>query len=565
MKRILSLIPGSIFQFMGLALMLFLYWWAAQLAGPPGGKELYLLETAREALYNQRFYYPTYNEALHPPVAPLLAVVMSVIFKLFSVKVLLARAVVLLLAILSVVIFYFVGARLLNATVGALAAGLLIATWGFFTNSHIVNGAMLYFSLVIFSFLLFYHWYDSAYRSRTFARSLLYHFILLGIALGLAFCTYGIPGILFPVLIMFSTLAIANKLEMLADIRYPWLLMPLAVVVFVWMVLGVFAIGPVSFLNALFTIRPGFSYLWEPLTYFLPVLPLFLPAMFAKDIWGRALLTHYKSLFLMVSWLAWSLIFLVLCPELHEAFSLLAIAPAVLWLGYYLGEVFRNPLVPFSLQLVVDGIILVGLVVSVCFILLTFQIVPKEMMQPFVVLSFSLPLISIVLLLLRDFTISRLMPLYLIPCAVFVCILAKVTIEPLIQFQPDQELYRHLSMQELADPNAAILQWGSENGPSMIRFITPLKNKITSVNDQAQLEALIQTRTGLLYLVLPEEHFYTLPYSVRQMGYIQGVSWQWRQPLTLSLLIDALRNETMDFEALTEPVFLFKVPVELDT
>lgn len=565
MKRIFSLIPGTIYEFFGIALLIAMYWWTIQWGAPPIGKELHLLEAAREALNNQKFYYPTYNESLYIPVAPLLTVLISLLFKFLSIKLLLIRGVMLMISISALFAFYSLGVRVFHASVGVLGAGFILATWGFFSNSSAVNGAMLYFLLVVLAFLLFYHWFDSAFRSRTYARSLYPCFILLGILFGLAFCAQGIPGVLFPVVVMLITLAVSGKLALLKDVHYSWMLLPFAGIVLLWSVLGAISIGFVPFILVLSRINPAFLYLGEPILYLIPIIPLLLPSLFAKDIWGRAVLTYNRGLLLLITWFFAALIFLFLFSEMHEAFSLLIIAPALLWMAFYLSEIFRNPLIPRSLQLVVDGLILSGLFLSVCLIIITFQIVPPSLSPLFVLFSSLLPLISLALLFLRDSSISRALPVYIIPSALVLCILAKMTIEPLIRFKPDQELYRLFPAYELQHSDTAIIEWISdEQSPSVIRFITPLSNRVMAVNDPIAMESLIQTRQGLLYLVIPEAQFYNLPFSVREMGSIVKTSWRWKEPLTIPLVVRALLDETLDFEALSEPVFLFKIPTTPD-
>jgi hypothetical protein len=268
----------------------------------------------------------------------------------------------------------------------------------------------------------------------------------------------------------------------------------------------------------------------------------------------------------MVAWLGWSFVFLLFCSDFHESFSLLAISPLIVWLGFYLSEIFRNPLFPFPLQLAVDSMIFTGLLLSVVLMILTFQIVPHPMIGGFVLLSFVLAILSIVMLLLRDYTISRLLPSYLLPFSLLICVLAKLTIEPLFYHNSAQELARLLPRQTLETANTTILEWAdnAQNTASMIRFITPLKNKVFMVNSEEQLEAKIQTRQGSVYLILPEAQFYDLPASVRGMGYPMGSSWQWKVPLSFTLLTQALFNETLDFKALSEPVILFKIPAMPD-
>lgn len=550
-------------EILGLILLVLIYWWASQMAGSLSGKELHLLEAARETLQNHRFFYPSYNfnDTLQIPSSPLLATFISIVFQFFSTTLLSARIIVLILSLLTLLIFYVLGSRLFHPSVGALSAGFALATWGFFSNSHALNGAVLYLMLVLIIFLLFFHWFDSAFRSRTFARSLYVHFALIGFTLGLTFCTHGIPGLLFPVVVMISAVALSNRIELLKDVHYPWLAVPFGVVILLWSIMGILSVGPLAFLKTLFPISPNLAYLGEPILYFLPSLPLIIPGLFSKDMWSRALMTYHKALFLMGAWVAWSLIFLLLFGNLHEAFSLLLMMPALLWLGFYLNEIFRNPIIPFSLQITVDSMILFGLIASVCSVILTFQIVPPDLRIGFIAFSFVLTLSSMALVFLRDLTISRALPMYIIPCSLLLCILAKGALEPLFLFQPAQTLSPLISSEKLNVQGASILEWThTDPSPSITRFLTPLKNSVTFINDQDTLEALIQTRQGPMYLLIPEDQFYSLPYSVREEGYPLGTSWRWRKPLTLWTLVQALYDETLDFNTLSEPMMLFEVP-----
>lgn len=547
----------------GLLLLLLVYGWAVNTTPLPVGKELYLLESAREALLNPGLYYPTYNHNLHIPVSPLLSVITSLLFWVMGTAIFSARVLVLVFAAASLVLFYMLGSRTFHQQVGMLSAGFLLATWGFFYNSHIANGAVLYFGLICLIFLLFFHWFDSAYRSRTYAKSLFPNFILIGLALGLAFCASGIPGVLFPLAVMATTLAISNRMELAAEVHYAWLWGPFLLVVGIWCVLGAPAVGFVPFVLAQVRFQPNITYLLEPVLYILPVLPFLAPALFTKDIWSRAVVSYQKTLYLLVAWLGWGLVFLLLCRDYHEAFSLLVICPAVLWVGFYLSEIFRNPLFPMALQLVLDSLILGGFVASIAIILLTFQLAPPSLFGHFVTLSFALAVSSILLLLLKELTISRVMPFYLIPCSLLLCVLLQSTLLPLFQSDPNPELLQAFPTQEFASRNLTILHWqDNPEKPSIWRLISPMKTKVAAVNNRTQLESLIQTRSGPLYLILPEKQFYDLPYGVKESGYLIGTSWQWREPLSVFTLLHALSNEMLDFNTLAEPVYLFQVPAD---
>lgn len=562
MKHILPFLQGSLAELSGLVLLMLVYWWATQLAVPPSGKELHLLEAAREAVTNHHFFYPTYNETVLVPVSPLLTVFVSLIFKFFATTILTARTLILVLSFVSLLLFYVLGSRIFHPTVGLLSTGFMIASWGFFTNSHMANGAMLYLLLMIISFMLFFHWFDIAFRSRTFAKSLYVHFSMLGFTLGMAFCTLGIPGLLFPLLVMLTSIVLSKRPEILKDIQYTWLLVPLGVIILLWLILGSLSVGFLTFISTLFPLQAKWQLLAEPLIYLLPVLPLILPAVLSKDIWNRGFISYQKRLCLMFAWLIWSLIFLGLFGSFHEVFALMAIAPVILWLGFYLSEVFRNPLFPFSLQLTLDFMIILALATSVCCIILTMQVVPPQLVDNFVLLTFALPGIAILLLLLRDFTISRLFPAYVIPFSLLLCILAKGSLVSLLEFHPAQELASTLSMEKLQQPHSSILEWSPhQDTPSIIRFSTPLENKVKIVSHQAELESAIQTREGPLYLILPESVFYNLPPSVRESGYVLSTSWQWKQPINVFVLFKALKNEMLTFAELSEPVFLFEMPV----
>jgi hypothetical protein len=421
---------------------------------------------------------------------------------------------------------------------------------------------MLYLMLMIITFLLFFHWFDIAFRSRTFARSLYVHFITLGVTLGLAFCTHGIPGLLFPLAVMGTTVFLSNRPEILKDVHYTWLLVPLGSIMLLWSILGGVSLGIWDYLKTIFMIRPDFHNFGEPVLYLLPVLPLLFPALLNKDMWNRAIISYQKGLFLLFAWVGWSVVFMLLCSDCHETFALLTLTPAILWIGFYLSEVFRNPLFPFSLQLVVDSLILMALIVSVCIIILTMQLVPPQFMGGFILLTIMLPVMAVILLVLRDFTISRVFPFYIIPCSLLLCILAKNSLVPMMSFHPAQDLALSLHAGKLTDSNAAVLEWESDQKtPSVIRFLTPLKNKVTAIHSQETLESMIQTRQGPVYLILPEPVFYGLPASVRENGFVLAKSWHWKEPMTLWTLLTALQNETMDFQSLSEPVYLYEVPI----
>ncbi len=562
LKQIFSFFQNSWVEILGIILLFAMYGWGLKLAGPPTGKELYLIEAAREAFHNHHLFYPSYNHVLNIPISPLITALISVLFKFLPTTFVTARTFELVVALLSLFIVYTLGAQVFHPSVGFLTAGFMIATWGFFTNSHIVNGAVFYFLIVLLIFILFYQWFDGAFRSKTYAKSLYYHFIAIGCLLGIAFCTYGFPGVLYPLAIMLTTILLSNKPEVIADVHYPWMYVPLGIISVLWIILGSILMGVVPFMHALFNFSPSFSFLGEPFLYLLPIIPLALPALIAKDIWGRGLLTYGKVLILMFSWFAWSFVFLLFFSNFHEAFSLLAMTPPLLWIGFYLNEVFRNPVVPKPLQWTVDSIILIGLLLSICCILLTFQIVPPNMVVRFLLLSFLLPTISVLLLLLRDYTISRNLPFYLIPCGLLLCLMAKYTFTPLMHFQPTQAFSQKLHTAMLDDPDTLIVEWVSQqNTPSLLRFIAPMKDNVIDVTDESQVISLIQSRKGPVYLVLPEKQYFDLPQNIREMGYSLDKSWQWRSPLTILRMIQALENEMLDFKSLTEPVYLVKFPL----
>ncbi len=561
MKQILPLLRSTLIDTGVVVVLALVYWWGSQLAGPPIGNELQLIETAREALHNHGFFYPTYNEVLQIPISPLLTVFVSAVFKFFSTTIITARALMLVISLLTLYLFYVLASRFFHTSVGMLSTGFILASWGFFTNSHLANGAMLYVMLVLITLMLFFHWFDSAFRSRTFAKSLYVHFILIGCTLGLMFCTFGLPGVAFPLLIMGSSVYLSNRTELFEDIHYTWMLTPMAAIILIWSALSIFSIGFIPYLQTLLPFSPGLQHIGEPILYFLPVLPLIVPAVLNKDMWNRAILSYQKSLFVMAAWMVWSGIYLIFFSKFHEAFSLLLIMPAILWIGFYLSEVFRNPIVPNSLQWVVDSIILLSLFLSVIFILLTDQIAPPGMGSRFLLFSLSLPTIAVALLFLRDVTISRAMPMYLIPCGLLLCMLTKYTIEPLFLHEPTQVLAPLVSQTDLKNPDAAIIEWApNQNQPTAIRFLTPLQNKVLPAHNQVQLESLIQTRRGPLYMILPEAQYYDLPDSVREDAFLVGHSWQWNEPLTLWTLWKALQNETLSFSTLSHNVLLVMIP-----
>ncbi len=560
MKRVLPFLSSSIIELLGLLLVIGLYWFGTEWSALPIGKELYLLEGAREALYNPGIFHPTYDQTPFIPVSPLLTAIVGIAFKLTGPSILVARAIAFVLSLGTLAIFYILGARMFHGAASALSCAFLLGTWGFFYNSHIANGATLFVGLVLLILILFFHWFDSAFRSRTYARSLYTHFIAIGALLGIAFLTYGLSGVLFPLLVMATTVYLSNRIELSTDIHYLWAIVPFLIVTGLGLLMGVPAMG-LELVWSLFKIHFSIFKVGEPLLYLLPILPVIIPALTNKDIWGRALLSHQKALLLLASCTLWSFVFLLFFAHLHEAFSILAMMPVLIWLGYYLSEIFRNPLVPLSLQIVIDFFILAGLVLSVCFILLTFQIVPPELQRNFVLLSLALPVVSIILLFLRDVMISRILLLMLIPYGFVFCFMMQLTFTPLFQHHPQQTLARFLPPQRHFTPNITVLEW--DNGrvaPSLVRFRTPVGNEYKLVRDQAQLESLIQTRSGPMYLVLPESIFYKLPYSVREMGTFLKTSWQWKEPLTMTDLTDALANEMVDFDRLSEPVILFRIP-----
>lgn len=562
MKRIMVFISSSMAEFIGLILLLILYGLVTQLGSFFTDQEIYLLEFANR-IFNDNFFKSEFgNHYSVIPVSPLLTLMVSLIFKIFSTKIFCIKVVMLAISFLSLLVFYILGARLFHGGVASISTLFLIATWGFFSNSSSLNGAMIYFFLVLTSLLLFFHWFDSAFRSKTYAKSLCYHFLALGLFLGLSFCTYGISGILFPVLVMLLTLLLSRKEMLLKEIRYPWLVVPFFVVLLIWIISGIFLFGyPVNFLSSLVRFNPSFSHVWEPFAYLLPLAIFLIPALMTKDIWVRAIVSYQKILYLLAAWAFCGFIFLVLFPDFHQAFSLLIVAPAIIWLGFYLGEIFRNPLIPFSIQLVMDSMALIGLILSVCFIVLTFQIIPPYMQGRFIILSFALPMISLVLLFLRDFTISRILPLYVVPSALVLCILAQATVMPVVRFKPAQELYPLISSYDMKLSHTRILEWipdkTANSTVSNIDFA--VRDKVVPVSNRTELESMIQTRQGILYLILPEKVFYNLPFTVRDMGSIAGVSWQWKKPLTFSVCFKALKNEMLDFDALSEPVLLFKI------
>jgi hypothetical protein len=259
----------------------------------------------------------------------------------------------------------------------------------------------------------------------------------------------------------------------------------------------------------------------------------------------------------------WSFIFSIFCSNYHEAFSLLMAIPVLLWLGYYLNEIFRNPVLPKPLSVTLDAMIFLAFAFGIMTLVLTFQIVPPDLKLPFFLMCALLPLLAIIVMLLKDITISRALPLYVLPGALIFCVLLRLTYQPLFEMNPDRAFSSFITRQVRYSPDLQILSWAqNEKTPSYVRFVLPLNIAVTPLNQMDMLESAIQTRRGPVDIIIPESQFYNLPPSVREEGYVLKTAWQWRSPLSLWTLLAALQNETLDFKALAEPVFLLEVPVE---
>jgi 4-amino-4-deoxy-L-arabinose transferase-like glycosyltransferase len=527
--------------------------WAGHSFAP---EETVLLLTARDAVMSGPFFSSLLGGAASANLSALWTILTGMLFALFSPSVWLARIPVMIAAISTLILFARLGSRLFHPPVGLTATGFMLATWGFFSGSTLISGAMAYVLVVISLFLLFFDWFDSTFRSRTYARSLYLHFIGMGTLLGIAFLLYGLAGILFPTMGMLTTVLLCRRGEFLIDIHYRWLTIPLGLLMLIGLVAGSIW-GGLSFWVELVHIQPTLKHLGDPLIGLLPVMPLLLPALTDKDLWGRALLLYNRAVCLLIAWFLWGLLFLILHGPMHQVWSLLVMLPLLIVLGVYLTEVFRNPVIPKALRLVLDGMTLLGLILGVAVLVLTFQILPPELKMAGFMLALLLPLVSIIMGVVRDASTSRFLVLAIVPCGILLCILTQFAVKPLFYPQPGWTLARQISAESTPKQPAEVLAWYSLTPGAQLGLP---HQPVVAITRQLQLESRIQTREGILYLMLPETTYYQLPPEVRAMTYMLAQTWQWKAPLQADVLWQALLNETLDFDTLSGPVLWVKIP-----
>jgi len=92
-------------------------------------------------------------------------------------------------------------------------------------------------------------------------------------------------------------------------------------------------------------------------------------------------------------------------------------------------------------------------------LVLTFQVVPPDLKLPFFLMCALLPLLAIVVMLLKDITISRALPLYVLPGALIFCVLLRLTYQPLFEMNPDRAFSSFLTRQVRYSPDLQILSW----------------------------------------------------------------------------------------------------------